>query len=99
VSQYIKQKNRHASSSKYYAIEVKWLLAVYAFTHFGFWLLAFSRLWLDFAPGISALVITISVLATKWIMYYRWNRVFRSKMNPSYLLGLDFFWCIYNLIL
>src|SRR5690606_7294428 len=97
--QYLRQKSRHTSSSKYYAADVKWLLSGYAFSHFAFWLLALSQLWLAFPSGVPGIAIILSVLATKVMVYHRWNRIFRSTMNTFYLLVLDFFWCIYNLIL
>ena len=97
-SQFLSQKQRHTSSAKYYGFTTKFLLGIYASSHFIFWFAAIPILFYsDFAPVIS--LIFGLVLVFKSCNLSLWRKTSSLSENLFLLLLCDFLWSIYNLIL
>lgn len=95
---FLRQKQRHTSSSKYYDFKVKFLLGLYAGSHFAFWLGALPIL---VCTGFSAAV-WISILLVflfKIFNFSLWKKTSSVSENLFKLMLCDFLWSIYNLIL
>lgn len=98
IKGYLKQKQRHSSSSKYYTLPVKLLLSLYAFSHFLFWLIPIYLILRQDFNGYS-LAIWIILLCLKAYTYHRWKKLSRLPVPLWVLIICDFLWCIYNVIL
>jgi glycosyltransferase involved in cell wall biosynthesis len=95
-SDWLKQKQRHLSTGKYYKEEVKTMLGLYAVTHMFTWLLFFVLL--AFMPE-KALYYMIIRSAVMWLM---WS-VAAAKLDEKAIIPLfplfDIGWMIYNFVL
>ncbi len=95
---YLAQKQRHVSTSKFYALRTKWLPGLYALTHAAWWLL--------FVLCIALLPLSWPLLAVLWLPMLLWlwamGRVawrLGEGGRPWGWLGFSFCWVLYNAVL
>jgi cellulose synthase/poly-beta-1,6-N-acetylglucosamine synthase-like glycosyltransferase len=93
-AEWIKQKQRHLSTGKYYKQSAKALLGIYGITHTIMWLLFFILLF--FAGRQRVILLMAARLLVYWVLFA--ITAFRLKEKKSaYLFPLfDFGWMIYN---
>jgi glycosyltransferase involved in cell wall biosynthesis len=91
---WIKQKQRHLSTGKYYKSEAKWLLGIYAASHTILWIcffiLLFQGMWL---PAVACMAVRCLLY---WVLWYA-GTVKVEERGLIYLFPIfDFAWMIYN---
>jgi len=94
--EWIRQKQRHLSTGKYYKKDIKLLLGAYGIAHAGLWLsffaLLFSSYWL----------LAINVMAVRCILYWALWAVTAMKLQEKKLIYFfpffDIAWMVYNFV-
>ena len=94
IASYMKQKQRHLSTGKYYKAGTRLALAAYAITHALLWLSFFALLW------VGQWEFALTGLAGRCIPYYMYWQFVAGKMDEQfswmgYLLS-DIGWLVYN---
>lgn len=94
---WLKQKQRHISTGKYYKKEIQFLLGLYALSHTAIWVLFFV---LIFIKGWGLILL---LMLFRCVMYWAIWQTTASKLKEKYfslwMPVCDFGWMIYNLIL
>jgi len=94
---WLRQKQRHLSTGKYYRPTIKFLLGLYAFSHAAMWLLFFLLL------NESNALLIIALLLLRCIPYWSiWHSAAKKMKEPNLGLWLPFCdigWALYNFIL
>ena len=93
-TEWVKQKQRHLSTGKYYQWPVKLLLSAYGIAHAGMWLcflvLLFSTYWMP----------VLGIMAIRCVIYWLLWMVTTQKLREKKLIYLfpffDIVWMIYN---
>jgi glycosyltransferase involved in cell wall biosynthesis len=94
---WLQQKQRHLSTGKFYRSHMRGLLAGYAFTHAGTWLLFIILLFSGNAP--TALLLMIPRCLLYWSAWYATaRRTGEQGLTPLFPV-FDFGWMIYNFVL
>lgn len=103
---YFKQKSRHSSSSKYYPRTIQFLLGLYALTHLCFWLgsiigvvVAIKTDFMREPKGLFLIITVLVLVIMKFWNYHKWRKILKNQLSFINLMFVDFFWCIYNVIL
>ena len=95
-AQWIRQKNRHYSTAKYYKAVHKFLLGLYSFTHFLFYpLLAVSALFYNWQ--LSLIVFGIRFLVQAVVLYPSMKKLNEKDLYPWFLF-IDIWMFFYYLI-
>ncbi len=99
---WVKQKQRHLSTGKYYKSKIKALLGVYGVSHAGLWLCFLGLLFLHFyipvlMPPVLPVAIAMGVRCfIYWVLWLATTMRLREKL-PVYLFPLfDLGWLVYN---
>jgi len=94
-SEWIKQKTRHYSSSKYYKAGHKWLLGLYSTSHFLFYPLFFLSLFFNWQ--LSLIIFGVRFLV-QGLIYYKTMRKLNEKDLFVWWWLLDLWMLLYYLI-
>ena len=93
---WIKQKQRHLSTGKYYKNEIKLLLGAYGITHAGLWLCFLGLLCSPYRW------FAINIMAVRCIIYWGIWAVTAGKLKKKSLIYLfpffDIAWMVYNFV-
>ena len=96
-SDWLKQKQRHTSTGKYYKTGIKLLLSIYALTHALCWL---SFIWLLFTTDWQLAIGVMSVrCAVYWMIWSKTARILQEKNVTIGFLLMDIGWAVYNFVL
>ena len=91
---WVKQKQRHLSTGKYYKPRIKTLLGVYGISHAGLWLcffgLLFSHYWLP-----VVLVIGVRCLIY-WLIWLKTDIKLKERKEVYLFPLFDIAWMVYN---
>ena len=91
---WVKQKQRHLSSGKYYKWHIKLLLGAYAFSHAGLWLCFFWLLFSHYSQPV------IAIMAVRCLIYWLFWLGTTIKLGERKQVNLfplfDFGWMLYN---
>lgn len=94
---WLRQKQRHLSTGKYYRPTIKFLLGLYALSHAAMWLLFFLLL------NETNAILIIALLLFRCIPYWSiWHSAAKKMKEPKLGLWLPFCdigWALYNFIL
>ncbi len=94
--QWIRQKNRHYSTGKFYKPEHRFLLGLYSFTHFLFYPLLVTSL-LFYSWQLTLIVFGIRFLLQAFILYPCMKKLNEKDMYPWFLF-IDIWMFFYYLI-
>lgn len=96
LTTYIRQKQRHLSTGKYYKFVVKTLLAKYGLSHALMWvltiLLMFTPLWGE------VLIILLLRSLVYWSVWQRTACILKEKKLVRFFPLFDFGWMVYNFV-
>lgn len=95
-SEWLKQKQRHLSTGKYYKGDIKRLLAVYAISQAGMWLAFFALL--CFSWQLPMLLLGLRCLVY-WSIWTATARLLKEKKLVYLFPLLDIGWMLYNFAL
>ncbi len=90
------QKKRHLSTGKFYKTKHKYLLGVYAFSHFAFWL---SLIPFIFFPKYILFVAGLFILrwGIHWFIFQKSFNILKENDLVSYILLFDIWLLFYNI--
>jgi glycosyltransferase involved in cell wall biosynthesis len=94
---WLRQKQRHMSTGKYYRRSVQLLLGVYALSHAAAWLLAILLLFSIYAWAVAGLMALRCVLY--WGLWLITARKLKEQRLARFFPFFDFGWMIYNFVL
>ena len=93
-AEWIKQKQRHLSTGKYYKPEIKRMLGLYGIAHAGLWISFFALLFSDHV--VFAIIIMVIRCIVYWVL---WGQV-AAKLGNRKMIFLfplfDIAWMVYN---
>lgn len=94
IGAYIRQKQRHLSTGKYYKLIVKGLLALYGLSHALMWvsfiLLLFTPLWGE----VLAMLLLRCIIY--WVVWQRVSCILQEKKLIRFFPLFDIGWLVYN---
>lgn len=96
-SEWLRQKQRHMSTGKYYKMPVQLLLGGYALSHAGIWILAGTLLCTSYASLAVSLLMARCVLY--WALWWLAARKIGITRIGRFLPLFDIGWMIYNFVL
>lgn len=94
---WLKQKQRHTSTGKYYDIRTQLLLGMYALSHALSWLLFFVLI--GTAYWQLALWVMLCRAIVYWSIWYRCARILNEKNIAIWFPLMDIGWMLYNFVL
>lgn len=96
IGAYIRQKQRHLSTGKYYKLIVKGLLALYGLSHALMWvsfiLLLFTPLWGE----VLAMLLLRCIIY--WVVWQRVSCILQEKKLIRFFPLFDIGWLVYNFV-
>jgi hypothetical protein len=93
-AEWVKQKQRHLSTGKYYKKSIQLLLACYAGTHALIWLLFLMSLFTSFYQ--TALVVMLCRCFIYWLIWDYIAKRLGEKDLVIWFPVMDFAWLLYN---
>ncbi|MBS1772024.1 MAG: glycosyltransferase [Bacteroidetes bacterium] len=96
ITDWIKQKQRHVSTGKYYKISIKLLLGLYALTHALSWMLFFILLFL--ADWQTVVIAMGGRCLCYWLLWTTNAKQLGEKRLTIFLPVADIAWAIYNFV-
>ncbi|MBN9483906.1 MAG: hypothetical protein BGO70_09885 [Bacteroidetes bacterium 43-93] len=93
-AEWVKQKQRHLSTGKYYKKSIQLLLACYASTHALIWLLFLMSLFTSFYQ--TALVVMLCRCFIYWLIWAYTAKRLGEKDLVIWFPVMDFAWLLYN---
>ncbi len=94
---WLRQKQRHMSTGKYYKWPIRVLLGAYALSHAGVWLLLAILLFSGYA-WIAAILMGLRCLLY-WTLWLLASRKLKEQRLAGFFPLFDFGWMIYNFVL
>jgi cellulose synthase/poly-beta-1,6-N-acetylglucosamine synthase-like glycosyltransferase len=92
--EWIKQKQRHLSTGKYYKTSSKILLGAYGISHAGMWLSFFALLFLGYQK--EAIIVMGFRCVAYWGCWYFTAKRLHEKIQPIFFPFFDIGWMVYN---